>query len=397
MKTFNKSPRLLLLSILFSAPLSSIGIDLYTPSLPAILHAFHSNHFLVKLTMTCYLLGLSVGMCFFGSLSDRFGRKKLLVGGCFFYFLISLGIILNNSMPMFLGLRCLQGFFVGAIAIIPRAMLLDIYRGDEFKKVFALYASFWSMGVIIAPFIGGFLQAHVGWLGSFIVLTCYGLTALILFSLSYETQHQDHKVLFKAQKNHVLGMISNPLFLLGIITLTFGYSFIIIFQVMSPFIIQTIFHHGPIYFGFIALICGLFYWFGLTANVHLLNHLTPHKISLLGIMVMLSMVLVILLINLSLNIRSTYLFLPPICLLLTGLGLVYPNLMGHVIHHFSQAGGIANALVASGLIFGVFVTSSFSSMIQITSTLPLAIIYGLLMIGFLSGYYSYRHLDGKTS
>lgn len=147
-------------------------------------------------------------------------------------------------------------FFVGGIAIIPRAILSDIYSGDDFKKAFALYASFWSLGVIIAPFIGGFLQVHIGWLGSFIVLTCYGLAGLILFSFSYETQQQDNKVSFKAQKQHVVTMISSPLFFIGMITLVFGYSFIIIFQVMSPFIIQTIFHHGPIYFGLILLKCG---------------------------------------------------------------------------------------------------------------------------------------------
>lgn len=110
------------------APLSGVGIDIYTPSLPAITHHFAVKTSLVKLTLSVYLLGLGLGQFVFGILSDSFGRRRLLLAGMMIYVLISAGIAMSFNIGMLLTFRFLQGLTTGVPAAIIALSLWTVLK-----------------------------------------------------------------------------------------------------------------------------------------------------------------------------------------------------------------------------------------------------------------------------
>src|SRR3990167_10454126 len=123
---FNK--RLMIAMVLLMAPLGGIGIDLYTPSLPAITRHFSVDASLVKLTLSIYLLGLGMGQFVFGFLSDSLGRRRLLLIGMLVYVVISLVMAMSTNIGTLLVFRLLQGLATGAPAVLYRSLIM---RSEE--------------------------------------------------------------------------------------------------------------------------------------------------------------------------------------------------------------------------------------------------------------------------
>ena len=173
---------LFLLSVLLIYPLPQIAIDIYLPSWPAMVSALHTSRELLQWSLTIYVLFLGMAQLIYGPLSDRFGRKPVLLFGIGVFFISSFMGMFVVSMGQLLVLRAIQGLSIGCGFTVASAILADVFQGNQLAKVTSYSAMIYSISLMFAPFIGGYLQHYIGWQANFGGMALY---ALILFLLIY--------------------------------------------------------------------------------------------------------------------------------------------------------------------------------------------------------------------
>ncbi len=157
-----------------------LGIDTYLPSFPAIGAEFGVPPAVVQQTLSVYIMGLAVMMLFYGTLSDSFGRRRVMLISMAFFTLFSAFAIFAPSAGALVFIRGLQGLAAGAGIVISRAMVQDRFSGSDAQRITSMIMMVFGIAPALAPLIGGWLQAHFGWRANFVFLT--GFTALLLLA-----------------------------------------------------------------------------------------------------------------------------------------------------------------------------------------------------------------------
>jgi len=171
---------MLVFLVLLLTPISGISIDLYTPSLPYIVTHFGTTATMAQLTVPVYLLGYGLSQSLYGSLSDRFGRRSPLIIGLVVYVIASLMVPQSSNIYVFLLMRLLQGVGTGGPGVLSKSILSDRFKGMKLKRLTNYMTMAWAMGPIVAPAVGGYLQAYYGWHASFYGMAGLGFVALLL-------------------------------------------------------------------------------------------------------------------------------------------------------------------------------------------------------------------------
>ncbi|HEX4856293.1 MAG TPA: multidrug effflux MFS transporter, partial [Limnobacter sp.] len=166
----------LLASLAAFAPLA---IDLYLPSLAAIGLELEATPGQVQQTVTVFLAGFALGMLFYGPLSDRYGRRRMIFAGTTVFVLASLACMLAQTIEQLLLFRLLQAFGGGAAAVISRAVVRDLFGETETARVMALIAMITSLAPMIAPMLGAYILELGSWRHEFLALALFGLACTI--------------------------------------------------------------------------------------------------------------------------------------------------------------------------------------------------------------------------
>ena len=375
----NAQRRFLVLLTLFIIPTSGLSVDIYIPSLPAMTQFFHTDKALIQLTITLYMFGMGIMQVFAGAISDSFGRKKPFLLGSFFYVLSNLIIPLIPNIYVLLSLRLLQGIAVGLLVVPLRSIIPDLFSGKEMHKMMSYVVMAWSIGPIVAPLIGGYLQECFGWQANFYFLFIYSLIGflLVLFYMPETSVHRhpfSAKIIFSnakeilSDRDYVRGLISNGLL----------YSVIILFAVVAPFIIQNVLHFSAVQFGHVALLIGVAWFFG-----SLTNRVTIHIPPAQKIKFCLSLMLVVNVIMLLVAIISPlkiYTFMIPICFLTYLGGIVFPNYFSNALALFPTKTGSANALMGAAVFMIPSIISAFGTLLKSNTQLPLTMAYLAIVI-----------------
>ena len=163
-----------------------ITTDLYLPALPTLTEGFAASMPQAQLTLTALLLAFGLSQLLWGPLSDRFGRRPVLLWGMGAYGLASVGCALAPSMDMLILWRTLQGVAMGAAVMAARAVVRDLYQPLEGARVMSQALT--GLGVIAcacAP-LGGLLTDHWGWRPALMVLALFGLVTWVLLALKFK-------------------------------------------------------------------------------------------------------------------------------------------------------------------------------------------------------------------
>jgi MFS transporter, DHA1 family, multidrug resistance protein len=165
----------LLLSLLTG--LGPLSMDMYLPSLPAIGEALHGSIAQVQLTISSYLFGFAAGQIIYGPVSDRFGRRPVILAALVLYGIGSVFCAVTQSIETLTAVRFVQALGGAGAIVLARAVVRDLYSGVRAGRELSLMGSITAFAPIVAPAIGGVLQTVFGWRASFILLVIFALCA----------------------------------------------------------------------------------------------------------------------------------------------------------------------------------------------------------------------------
>ena len=169
--------------------LGPFSIDTYLPAFPAMQAALPATEVQMQLTLTVYFIGFAVVSLFHGAISDSIGRKPVIVGTLCVHAAASVGCALSNSIESLLLFRALQGCFAGAGFVVGRAVVRDIFAGDEAQRQLSRIQMLFGLAPIIAPILGGWMVAHLAWPSIFWFLGAFAALLTVWSALSLPESH----------------------------------------------------------------------------------------------------------------------------------------------------------------------------------------------------------------
>jgi len=329
--------------------LSSFGpltMSIYTPVMPMIGMDLGAGPDAVKFTLTTYMLGFAVGQLFYGPLSDRFGRRPVVLLGVTFFTLTTFGCAFAPSIAGLIGLRVLQGLGAASGAVLGRALLRDAYEAREMPLVMSWIALAMNVSPAIAPSIGGFLGQQFGWratfwfVGGFSTLLLVAVALLLGETNKFRSTKVDLASLLRGSGE----MLRNPRFLGYVLTL--GFAFAINFGMLAgtPFILQDKLGFSPREFGLIVLLSVSGFTAGNFANNRLVGRVQP--VALLRIAGWFHVVALLVMAALSLaGVQTWWAIIGPHMVLSFGSGMIGPNASAGAVSLYPRLAGTASSWV----------------------------------------------------
>ncbi len=329
--------------------LSSFGpltMSIYTPVMPLIGCDLATGADAVKLTLTTYMVGFAIGQLFYGPLSDRFGRRPMVLFGVAFFTLMSVGCAFATSIGGLIGLRVLQGLGAASGAVLGRALLRDAYSAKEMPLVMSWIALAMNVSPALAPSIGGFLGQQFGWRATFWFVGGFGALLLLAVALLLgETNRFRSARLDLGSLTRGSGdMLRNRRFLAYVLTL--GFAFAINFGMLAgtPFILQDKLGFSPREFGLIVLLSVSGFTAGNFANNRLVGRVYPDTllrlagwfhVAALAVMGVLSVC----------GVQTWWAIVVPHMVLSFGSGMIGPNASAGAVSLYPRLAGTASSWV----------------------------------------------------
>jgi DHA1 family bicyclomycin/chloramphenicol resistance-like MFS transporter len=173
--------------------MSAMTIDINLPAIPATAADLGAPVSLVQLTVPIFFVGFAMGQAVYGSSSDRFGRKPVMIAGILLFIASSLACAVATDAHMLLAMRLVQGLGAGAGPVLGRAIIRDLFQGPQMARVMSFAMAAFITAPIIAPSIGAMILALVSWRWIFVFLAAYGalLLGIALLFVAESLQRPD--------------------------------------------------------------------------------------------------------------------------------------------------------------------------------------------------------------
>ena len=369
-----------------------VGMGLLTPSILLIKNHFSANAESVQLLLTYYMIAAGLGQLIFGTLSDFYGRKPILVLGGFLFFAASLLSIFASDLIYLLILRTFQGLGAAACMSMARVIITDSFKKAEAAEKLSLMTAIMVIFPLISLILGGFIAEAIGWIGVMYIFVIFGL---IIFIFAFVKISESKVVRAKNLRiNHIylsyVTVLKNSKFLnlmlissiqVGVFFSSFGYM---------PYEFGRL-GISPLEFGFWLSFTGVGYFFGNILNRHYASILGLEKLIIVGSALSLISYLSMLFMHLN-NFVSPLYIAVPVILFGLGNGFTVANcIIGAVSitgNNSGTATGVAGALqMSSGGVIGILVIFMGGA----NSFLVCLIIINLLCItAFVSSVINYR-------
>ncbi|MEP1328819.1 multidrug effflux MFS transporter [Pseudophaeobacter sp.] len=211
-----------LVTLIFSTALAVLSLNMFLPSLPRIAEDFDTSYGVVNLSLAGYLAISAVLQLVMGPLSDRYGRRPVLLGSMLIFAVASLGCFWAEDIWVFLGFRMLQGIVVAG-QVLSRAAIRDMHSTKEAASKLGYVTMAMALAPMLGPMLGGGLDMAFGWRSSFALYTLLGFGLLALCWGDWgETNHQ-RSATFGAQMRSYPELLASRRF--------WGYSLCLAFSI----------------------------------------------------------------------------------------------------------------------------------------------------------------------
>ena len=162
--------------------ISAIGplaLNIFIPSMPGLQAEFAISYGEAQLTLTLFLIGMALCQLIYGPISDRIGRRPMLLGGLAVFVVASVLAAFAPTIEVLIGARLLQALGGAAGIVLARAMVRDVFERDKAASVISYITMAFVVAPMVAPVLGGFIDHYAGWRTDFWLLGALGAAVLL--------------------------------------------------------------------------------------------------------------------------------------------------------------------------------------------------------------------------
>jgi DHA1 family bicyclomycin/chloramphenicol resistance-like MFS transporter len=225
-----------------------ISMDLYLPALPALTAEMGAATSVAQLTVTACLIGLAVGQLIAGPISDRYGRRGILLIGIVAYVFTSALCALSPSIELLILARVVQGLAGGVGIVIATAAGRDIFTGSRLTRFYGSLTVVGGFAAIVGPLVGGLLNTFLDWRGLFTFLAGVGVVILVLTLLNFGETLPAHRRtrggLGQTLRDYRI-LLGDRIFLGVLLNQGFLYAALFAYLAGSTYVLQDIYGLSP--------------------------------------------------------------------------------------------------------------------------------------------------------
>ncbi|MGL4312333.1 MAG: multidrug effflux MFS transporter [Paracoccaceae bacterium] len=228
---------------------AALSLNIFLPSLTSMAAYFRADYALVQLSVSLYLAITGVLQIFVGPVSDRFGRRPVLIAALAVFILATIGAMLAPNIWLFLACRLAQASIATAF-VLGRAIVRDMVGQEEAASMIGYVTMGMSVVPMIGPMIGGMLDEAFGWQASFGMLLAGGIAALVLVWRDLGETSAGRPSSFREQLGHYPALLRSQRFWGYCLASAFASGVFFAYLGGAPFVGETVFHLKPATLGF---------------------------------------------------------------------------------------------------------------------------------------------------
>ncbi|WP_060493226.1 Bcr/CflA family efflux MFS transporter [Pseudomonas sp. NBRC 111140] len=323
-------------------------LDVILPSFPALAEAFRVEATQIAYSVSFFAFGVAVAQLVIGPLSDRVGRKRLLLGGLGVSIAGAVGCLLSSNYEIFMAFRLLQAVGCGSL-VLGQALVQDLYTGKQRNTMRILLTSASGLFISISPVAGAALQQLLGWAGSFTVfIAIASIVILLAWKLLQETPglRQNNSGI-----QSYVPMLRDTLYVAYSLQATLAFACHFAFIVVAPLVLMEQLGLTPYQFSVVFIAYGLAYVVGGAVATFLNNRITAQAQILTGFLLIATAGATLLIWQWAAGLTVIGLMLPMI-LCTAGTTMVRPVTTTQALARYPQQAGAAASLNTTLLFAG---------------------------------------------
>lgn len=328
------------------AILGQMSQSLYLPSMPSIDDALMTTREMVKLTLAAFMLSYALGQLIFGPLSDRFGRRIVILWGMVIYLIASLVCTFAPTIEVLIGARFVQGIGACAGLAIVRAVLRDRFEPQQSARAMSYVGMGMALSPAIGPIVGGVLQDIWGWRAAFVAQLLVGCAfmAWIYWQLPETNRSPNPNATNPVQIGRNLATLArDPGFVgyMGVVGFTLWSLYV--YMTLLPFVFIEGFGFAASSFGGVFIFTVIGYLLGSFLSSRLIRYLAPHRIVPLGATICLVSAIAMFLLNAA-GAAQPWTVVGPMVVFMIGFGLIMPSAYAMGMAPYAHIAGTAGSL-----------------------------------------------------
>lgn len=352
-----------------------VTTDLYLPALPAIAEGFGASMAQAQFTLSALLLSFGISQLIWGPLSDRYGRKPILLAGLSMYTFAGVGAAWADSIQLLITWRILQGLSMGAVVMCGRALVRDLY--DPMDGAQVMSKGLTGLGVLacISPPLGGFLSDHISAKAALLAMAVFGVLSLFVVAVFFKESVRNKNMQALEPKSLARNwwmILKNPAFLTYSALSSASFCVLFVFLASSSFVFIKLFGFSSAMYGLIMFgmsthyIAGTFLcrWLlprgGMARTVAIAGGISLFGGTLLGVLWLA-------------GVHSVWAILVPFYVIAVGHGVHQPCGQTGSIAPFGMAAGTASAVNGFLMMVLAFATGAWLSQHMDGSVMPMVV------------------------
>lgn len=369
------------------ASIGTLALNIFVPSMPNLVKSLNTTQSMAQLTLTFYLLSLAFAQLIVGPLSDRYGRRPILLLGILIYIIASLAAAFAVDIETLITARIFQALGGCSGIVISRAIIRDVYSKSQGVVILSYVTAVVTLAPMLSPILGAYLDQWASWRASFYFVAGFGIfIGLIGLKSLHETNFNLAASLnLSSMPKQYWSLLKQPEYLGYALAVAFNNSVFFSFIAGAPFIIADVMQLSPSIYAFYFLLVSGGYMGGNFLAGHFANKIKTDKMINIGIAIMLIGIIAALY-CFTIGYSHPFLLFGPMGIIAISAGLISPNAIAGLLNMRPDIAGTAAGLsgflqMTSGAL-GTFCVGAFHQSSGISMVVFMTLFAALMTLSF---------------